>query len=57
MYRDGSGISSLVIKYLGITNTSIQNFTFRISSVKTALKCLWKLNVFLTNLIYMHHLY
>ena len=35
MYRDGSAISSLVIKCFGITNTSIQNFAIRISSVKT----------------------
>ena len=46
MYRDGSGISSLVIKCFGITNTSIQNFAIRISSVKTVLKCLRKLKVF-----------
>ena len=35
MYKDDSGISSLVIKCLGITNTSWQNFAVRISSVKT----------------------
>ena len=46
MYRDGSGIFSLVIKCFDITNTSVQNFAFRISSVKTVLKCLQKLKVF-----------
>ena len=46
MYRDDSGISSLVIKCFGITNTSEQNFAIRISSVKTVLKCLRKLKVF-----------
>ena len=47
MYRDDSGIFSLVIKCFGITNTSVQNFAIRISSVKTVSKCLWKLKVFL----------
>ena len=46
MYRDCSGISSLVIKCFGITNTSIQNFAIRISSVKTVPKYLQKLKVF-----------
>ena len=31
MYVDDSGISSLVIKCFGITNTSVQNFAIRIS--------------------------
>ena len=46
MYRDASGIFSLVIKRFGITNTSVQNFAIRFSSVKTVPKCLRKLNVF-----------
>ena len=46
MYRDDSGIFILVIKYFGITNTSVQNFAIRISSVKTIPKCLRKLKVF-----------
>ena len=46
MYKDDSGISSLVIKCFGIINTSVQNFAIRISSVKTVLKCLMKLNIF-----------
>ena len=46
MYRDDSGIFSLVIECLGITNTSVQNFAIRISSVKTVPKCLRKLKVF-----------
>ena len=46
MYRDDSGISSLVIQCFGITKTSVQNFAIRISSVKTVPKCLRKLNVF-----------
>ena len=46
MYRDDSGISSLVIKCFGNTNTSVQTFAIRISSVKTVLKCLRKLNFF-----------
>ena len=46
MYRDDSGILSLVIKCFGITNTSVQNFAIRISSVKTVPKCLRKLKVF-----------
>ena len=40
MYRDDSDISSLVIKCFGITNTSVQNFAIRISSVKTVPKCI-----------------
>ena len=43
MYRDDSGIFSLVIKCFGVTNTAVQNFAFRISSVKTVSKCLRKL--------------
>ena len=46
MYRDDSGILSLVIKCFGITNTSVQNFAIRISSVKTVPKYLRKLKVF-----------
>ena len=46
MYRKDLGIFSLVIKCLGITNTSVQNFAIRISSVKTVPKCLRKLKVF-----------
>ena len=46
MYRDASGILSLIINCFGITNTSVQNFAIRISSVKTVPKCLRKLNVF-----------
>ena len=53
MYRDVSGIFSLVIKGFGITNTSVQNFAIRIPCVKTVPKCLRKLKVFfLINLIY-----
>ena len=47
MYKDNSGILSLVIICFGITNTSVQNFAIRISYVKTVPKCLRKLNVFL----------
>ena len=47
MYRDALGILSFVIKCFGITNTSVQNFAIRISSVKTVPKCLRKLKVFL----------
>ena len=46
MYRDDSGTSSLVVECFGITNTSVQNFATRISSVKTVSKCLRKLKVF-----------
>ena len=46
MYRDVSGIFSLVIKRFGITNTPVQNFAIRISSVKTVPKCLRKLKDF-----------
>ena len=35
MYKDNSGIFSLVMKCFGITNTSVQNFAIRMSSVKT----------------------
>ena len=45
MYRDASGIFSFVVKHFGITNTSVQNFAIRISSVKTVAKCLRKLKV------------
>ena len=48
MYRDDLGISTLVIKCFGITNTSVQNFAIRISSVKTVPKCLRKLKVYWT---------
>ena len=50
MYRDDLGILTLVIKCFSITNTSVQNFAIRISSVKTVSRCLWKLKVFRTNL-------
>ena len=40
MYRDDLGILTFVIKCFGITNTSVQNFAIRISSVKTVPKCL-----------------
>ena len=46
MYRDALGILSFAIKCFGITNTSVQNFAIRISSVKIVLKCLRKLKVF-----------
>ena len=46
MYRDASGIFSLVIKRFGITNNSVQNSAIRISSVKTVPKCLQKLYFF-----------
>ena len=52
MFRDDSGIFNLVIKCFGITNTSVQN-----SLIKTVTKCLRKLKVFWTSLIYMYHLY
>ena len=51
MYRDDLDILTLVIKCFGISNTSVQNFAIRISSVKTVPKCLWKLKVFITNFI------
>ena len=51
MYRDALGTLSFVVKRFGITNTSVQNFAIRISSVKTVLNYLRKLKVFLTNLI------
>ena len=50
MYRDASGIFSLVIYCFGITNTSVQNFAIRISSVKTVTKCLRKLKVFFSQI-------
>ena len=46
MYRDVSGISSLVIKCFGFTNSSAQNFAIRISSFKAIPKCLQILKVF-----------
>ena len=46
MYRVDLGILSLVIKCCSITNTSVQNFAIRNSSVKTVTKCLRKLRVF-----------
>ena len=46
MYRDASCIFSLAIKRFGNTNTSVQNFAIRISSVKTVPTCLLKLKVF-----------
>ena len=46
MYRDDLGILTLLIKCFDITNTSVQNFAVRISSVKTVPKCLRKLKVF-----------
>ena len=49
MYRDASGIFNLVIKRFCITNTSVQNFAIRISSVKNVPKCLRKLKVFFFN--------
>ena len=44
MYKDDSGLLSLVIKTFGITNTSAQKIAIRISSVKTVPKCLRKLS-------------
>ena len=46
MYKDDSSILNLVIKCFGISNTSVQNFAIRISSVKTVPKCLRKLFFF-----------
>ena len=46
MYNDDSGILNLVMKCFGISNTSVQNFAIRISSVKTVPKCLRKLKAF-----------
>ena len=46
MHRDDSGILILVTKCFAITNTSVQNFAIRISSVKTVPKFLRKLEVF-----------
>ena len=34
IYKDDSGLLSLVMKCFSITNTSVQNFAIRISSVK-----------------------
>ena len=47
MYRDDSGIFRLVIQCFGITNTSVQNFAIRISSVKTVRKCMRETKSFL----------
>ena len=57
MYKDDLCISSFVIKCFGITNTSVQNFAARISSVKTVSKCLRKLTFLWTKSIYIYHLY
>ena len=46
MYRDDSGIFSLVIKCFGITNTSVQNFAIRISSVKNCSEVFAETKVF-----------
>ena len=46
MHKDDSGVFILVMKCFGITNTSVQIFAIRISSVKTVPKCLRKLKVF-----------
>ena len=46
MSEDDLDILCLVIKCFGITNTSVQNFAVRISSVKTVPECLRKLYVF-----------
>ena len=51
MNSDDSGILRFVIKFFGITNTSVKNFAIPISSVKTVPKCLRKLKVVWTNLI------
>ena len=45
MYRGDLCTLSLVNKCFGITNTSVQNFAFRISSVETVPKCLQKLKL------------
>ena len=53
MYRDDSGIFSLVIKWFGITNTTVQNFAIRISSVETVPIFFAETeSFFFTNLIY-----
>ena len=46
MYKDDSDILSMVIKCIGITNTSVQNFSIPLSSVKTVPTCLRKLKFF-----------
>ena len=56
MYRDDSGILRFVIKCFSITNTSVQNFAIRISSVKTVPKCLRKLSFLNTFNIYVSSL-
>ena len=45
MDEDDSGILNMVIKYVCITNTLVQTFAVRISSLKTVLRCLRKLQV------------
>ena len=49
MYMEYLGIFSLVIKCFDITNTSVQNFAIRISSVKTVPKFLRKLHSIFLN--------
>ena len=51
MYRDDSGLLSLVIKCFGITNTSVQNFAIRISTVKTVPKCFNKFDIDVSSLM------
>ena len=46
MYKDDSGILSLIISRFVITNASLQNFAIRISSVKIVPKYLRELKVF-----------
>ena len=57
MYEDGSETLSLIIlfKCFGITNTSVENFAVRISSLKTVPKFLQKLNELSTILTYNVH--
>ena len=50
MYRDDSGLFSLVITCFGNRNTSVQNFAIRISSIKTT-EVFAETKSFLTNLI------
>ena len=56
MYKDYSGILSLVINYFGITNTSVKYFAVRISSVKIVPKCLPKL-IFREQYLRLYNLY
>ena len=53
MYKDDSGILSLVIKMFRHHKHFGTEFAIRISSVKTVPKCLRKLKVSLTNLNYI----